>query len=212
MTPEELHSWFKAVASVGWIPVVTTVFVFFVNKHFFSSYLTEKGKNAATKEDIAKITHEVEGVRTQYASLVEELKARHQLRLAAIDRRLEVHQEAFTLWRELMSVMHSKDVDEVAKKCGDWWGKNCVYLEEGVRESFVLAYRSALDHAMLLEQARRTRNKQNVDLVTANWSRITDFPNLLFKAVQLPGLTELEANELRAGEDTLKLAIEAPKN
>jgi hypothetical protein len=39
------------------------------------SYATEKGKNLATKEDIAEITRHVEGVRAEYTDRVERLKA-----------------------------------------------------------------------------------------------------------------------------------------
>jgi hypothetical protein len=204
MTPEELQAWFKYFAHAGGIALVTAAAVIFAIKHFFSSYITEKGKNVATREDIADITNKIEGIRTQYAVLVEELKARHQLRLAAIDRRLEVHQEAFTLWRELMSAMHGDGVREAATNCDEWWGSNCIYLEKGVREGFVSAYRSALNHQMLLENSRQDRtNAQNSELVRENWSRITSFPDLLFEAVQLPKLTELEKKQLHASDDQM---------
>jgi hypothetical protein len=39
------------------------------------SYATEKGKNLATKADIAEITRQVEGVRAEYIDRVERLKA-----------------------------------------------------------------------------------------------------------------------------------------
>src|SRR5262249_2999875 len=59
------------------------------------------------KEDIAKITREVEQVKHEYARRLESLahqnrlvleqgSRRHQLRMAALDRRLEVHQQAYT--------------------------------------------------------------------------------------------------------------------
>ena len=39
---------------------------------------------------------------------------------------------------------------------------------------------------------------------TENWERITAFPNLLFKAVQLPALTELEAEKLGVNKSAPK--------
>ena len=42
---------------------------------YLSSYLTEKGKNLATKEDIATITNEVETVKTQHAKDLEGYKS-----------------------------------------------------------------------------------------------------------------------------------------
>lgn len=41
---------------------------------FFKSYFTEKGKNIATKEDIAEITTKVEGIKTDFIRETEHLK------------------------------------------------------------------------------------------------------------------------------------------
>ena len=90
-------------------------------RQFLPAYFTEKGKNLATKEDMAAITHEVERVKNQYAALLEGLKTRNSLRVAAIDKRLQVHQEAFTHWRELMSKTHTDDVGKEVLICQTWW-------------------------------------------------------------------------------------------
>ena len=41
------------------------VIIMLLGRHYIPAYLGEKGKNLATHEDIAEITHEVERVRTQ---------------------------------------------------------------------------------------------------------------------------------------------------
>ena len=174
------------------------IFVLFF-KYYFSSYFTEKGKNLATSEDITAITEKIEGVRTQYATLIEELKARHQLRLAAVDRRLQAHQETFTLWRELLSGVHTGKVNEVVLKCQDWWEKNCIYLEPNVREAFVSAYHAASMHKSLM------LSNAEAETLTENWSLITNFPNAVFKAVQLPALSELEVKALGVTDKSASL-------
>src|SRR4051812_21360843 len=79
---------------------------------YAASYLRRKGENVATKEDVSELTELVERVRTQYAERLENLahqnrlvleqgSREHQLRLAALDRRLDAHQQAFALWRKL---------------------------------------------------------------------------------------------------------------
>ena len=40
-------------------------------KYYIPSYLAEKGKNLATKEDVEAITRKVESVRHEYSTLVE---------------------------------------------------------------------------------------------------------------------------------------------
>lgn len=65
--------------------LLSIIFVGFVGrlwiKNYFPSYFNEKGKNLATKEDIADITAEVERVRSFYASDLEKLKNSMQLDL-----------------------------------------------------------------------------------------------------------------------------------
>ena len=192
MTPEEISSLLKVLGGFGVGAVVVGGVAFLWIKYFFSAYLGEKGKNLATREDIEVITQKIEGVRMQYTSIAEELKARHQLRLAALDKRLEVHQEAFTLWRKLLSVTHSDEVGKVVVECQTWWEQNCIYLEAPVRESFVRAYSAAHIHNDLTRGRVETKNIQ------ANWKEITDFAGHLFAAVQLPALSDLEAKSIGA--------------
>ena len=124
--------------------------VFLLLKSFLPSYLAQKAQNLATKEDIARITNEIERVKSQYAFLLEELKARHQLRLAAVDRRLQAHQEAYALWRKL--IFTSQDsIHTVVIECQDWWNNNCLYLSHEAREAFRDAFFAAHTHDDLLK-------------------------------------------------------------
>ena len=190
MTPEELAALKAMLTGFGAGALIAGGLVYLVVKHFLSSYLSEKGKNLATREDIEEITRKVEGVRTQYLSLVEELKARHQLRMAAVDRRLEAHQEAFALWRKVMAAMHTEEVVDVVNECQSWWERNCIYLEPAIREAFVIAIGAANSHSALV------KGRAEADLIQSNWKSLTEFPNLLFHAVQLPALSELEAKAI----------------
>ena len=155
-------------------------------RNFFPSYLGEKGKNLATKEDIAEITRKMEGVRHEYNALVEELKARHQLRMAALDRRLQAHQEAFTHWRKL----RSNDPDDAILACQAWWEKNCLYLEPNVRQAFVVAYTN--EHL----RSEFVRIGADSTLITNASDKVMAFPNILFEAIQLPPLSETESKAL----------------
>ncbi len=77
-------------------------------RSFLPGYAREKGKNLATKQDIADITNEIERVKSLYATqltqlehqnerLLEELRSRQQLRMAAVEKRLETHQQVLSL-------------------------------------------------------------------------------------------------------------------
>ena len=188
MTLEEWNYLLSHAGAFGIGVLVCGLIVFLFIKSFIPSYLSQKAANLATKEDIAAVTKEVEEVKSQYAVLLEELKARHQLRLAALDKRLQVHQEAFTLWREFKTV-YTPAIGKAVEKCQYWWEQNCVYLEPDVRRAFADAFSAPSSHSFYVESP-------DPQLVMNNWKIIEDFPNLLFSAVQLPTLTSTEAKAL----------------
>lgn len=190
MTQEEIGIITDFIIRYGFEGFIAGVVAFFLIKFSLLGYLTEKGKNLATKEDVGEITRIVEGIKTDNSVLLEELKSKHQLKLAAIDRRLEVHQEAFTLWRELMSKVHTVEIHDTVIKCQTWWVKNCLYLEPEAREAFSKAYHSAAAHNGFLQ------SRDNVELVKQNWSIIIGAGQVILEVVQLPRLTEAELKEL----------------
>jgi len=71
---------------------------------------------------------------------------KHQLRTAALEKRLQVHQEAFALWRSIRQLIES-DVGKpsLIEECEKWWENNNLYLTAQAREAFVKAYHAAND-------------------------------------------------------------------
>jgi hypothetical protein len=59
---------------LGLLNLVAIGILGLVVRHYLSSYFIEKGKNLATKEDIADITARMEEVRTQYATQLERVR------------------------------------------------------------------------------------------------------------------------------------------
>ena len=71
---------------------------------------------------------------------------RDTLRLAAVERRLAAHQEAYGLWCELLRELHNPSrVHDVAVRCQTWWQANCLYLDPTSRREF---WDRSLDAAM----------------------------------------------------------------
>lgn len=167
-------------------------------RSFFPSYLNQKGKNLATKEDIAAITKQVEDVKDLYATRLKELehqnalvlehiRVQQQLRLAAVERRLAAHQEAFTLWRRLIAAAHSEGVHSIVLQCQEWWEKNCLYLGAEARDSFNRAYFAASSHREL------TRARVDAEDVKANWALLMKVGDDIVAGVQLPSLGKRES-------------------
>ena len=72
------------------------------------AYASKKGENLATKEDIAAITHEIEGVRSQYSADLERLRsdlARGlNIHKARYETELHYYQE---IWKTLVPLYHT---------------------------------------------------------------------------------------------------------
>lgn len=190
MTPKELSELWYLLPELGLAVFCSFITVYVLFRYFLSPYLAKKGENLATKEDIAEITRKVEEVKLQYSLLTENLKAKHQLRLGALEKRLEVHQLAFVLWRNLYGSIHSENVGASVIKCQEFWEQNCVYLEPNVREAFVAAFSCASNHSGLLQ------SRADSQAINENWQQIISFPNILLKSVELPSLSEIENESL----------------
>jgi hypothetical protein len=165
-------------------------------KRFFSSYVDAKGRNLATKEDIGAITREVERVRHDYNGLLEQVKARNQLRMAAVDKRLQVHQEAFTNWRKLF-MADADDLDAIAQEYRDWYNLNCIYLEPPVREAYLKVVSQEY-----MRRVNRVGGPSSAEVLSEHLGNMFAFPNLLFKAIELPPLSEVEKTALQSDDKT----------
>lgn len=142
------------------------------------AYVSKKGENQASKEDIASITELVKAVEHKFNELLEHTRTQNSLRLAALDKRLQAHQDAFAKWRSLIPVDDSTLAARLAD-CEMWWERNCLYLEPEVRTAFVNAYRG-LSNARLFSQhgfhSDVAEQKRHFD----------EFPDILLRASRLP--------------------------
>lgn len=157
---------------------------------FLGAYLADKAKNVATRQDIAHITAKVEEVRAAFAAQLEEGAQRNRLRLAALEKRLEAHQKAYSLWRKLFHAMYSDQLPTVVVECQDWWENNCLYLTDDVRDAFVGAYFAAHNHQGLLQSGAETAE------VRANFAQVESCGKVIVKSAGLPGFGKHEGQEI----------------
>ena len=114
----------------------------------------------------------------------------HGLRTGALDTTLQVHQEAYTLWRKLFAMVHDPDqIHVVLRECETWWEANCLYLHPTARGALREAMSAAQVHRMILETARANRDPEPVK---EKFGRITQVGPLLAAAVELPTIGKNE--------------------
>lgn len=79
--------------------------------------------------------------------------------LAAIEKRLEVHQTAYILWFKLINVLPD-DVRKasVVKEANEFWLENCIYLDEGSRSMFKECISLVYTYDIIYNNWRRTND------------------------------------------------------
>jgi hypothetical protein len=91
----EIEKLISLLAEFGLGALIGGGIVFLFIKSFIPKYLSEKAKNLATKEDIAAITEQVESVKSDYATILEEVRSNYQLKFAAVEREKNTKKEVY---------------------------------------------------------------------------------------------------------------------
>ena len=111
-----------------------------------------------------------------------------QLAVASLEKRLEAHQTAYSIWRKLISSVHDEEkLNEILMTAQDWWEKDCLYLDPESRGAFRASIFSADIHKDLL---RAPRSKESLKNIKENWATIMKPGETLVEGVYLPSLTE----------------------
>jgi len=167
MTPDEIQAMARGIAEASggsrqWIGYLLAA-VLGGAVSYFGSYFAEKGKGRATKEDVELLTKKVEEVKVEYQKQVEDLKARHQLRMIAAERRLEAHQQAFQHLRKLQNSLGGamfNNLPHLAYECQAWFDANGLFLSVDARAAFSDAFISAnLLHSETGDSEDSTRSR-----------------------------------------------------
>ncbi|MEO6067678.1 MAG: hypothetical protein ABIQ41_06825 [Gemmatimonadales bacterium] len=141
------------------------------------------------------------------ATALQKDEQHHSMRMAAIDKRLAVHQEAFALWWRLRFSVHNAEAcRSLVEECEEWLGNNLLYLEPEARVSFRASYMAALNYKNLVLQFHGRPDVTGI--VAKSMDQIVATGEVLIRCVGLPALNPGE--ELVAKPAGDPSAAEAP--
>lgn len=180
---------------------------------FFRSYLSEKGKHLATKEDIAQITRIAEEVKHQFVEeaaqreqdrklIIEAFKAREGLRTLAGEVRLKTLQDAFVKWRELWDALRSAQLQDVMAQTKEWWNQNCIYLDDPARQALNKLV-SAIE-GWSLTAIGSGKTNQNAELPEKLMKQFWATADAIFEAAQLPALAQKELSDMSEKANSIR--------
>ncbi len=113
-----------------------------------------------------------------------------KFRLAALEKRLAIHQEAYAIWLELLNAL-SEPLNRlnVVVNAEKWWWKNCLYLDQKSRGAFRESY-------VLVDNYENYVNDSKEKEV---WEKVTKTGEIIVRGV---GLSPME-EEKRVKKDKL---------
>ena len=120
---------------------------------------------------------------------ISEKERKDKFRLAALDKRLEVHQEAYILWSKLTTVMSAPGPvkNKIIGDCHKFWLNNCLYLDSKARDAF---------HSSFILAGFYEPGPQN----RGDFNKIMEAGKYIVEGVELPSLGERESERI-GGED-----------
>jgi hypothetical protein len=166
------------------------ILIGYILKPFLESISKTLGEGVGGLVVARKLEHERargrQPVDVENENIKADLTQTGNLRLAAMDKRLQAHQDAYFLWTKLYGAMHTNELMGIVLECQAWWNQNCLFLEETVREDFSVAVFSASTHDNLIRMSQGDFSaKSGVD---ENWARILKPSTTIQRAMALPAI------------------------
>ncbi len=134
------------------------------------------------------------GISTKLQERLASLERSHALRMAALEKRLSVHQRAYSLWNKVMGQIHKDGLPNAINECQDFWNENCLYLAPESRMKFKEFYITA---HLYPELYRGTPEAKRV------WNELSDTGRVLAEGVALPSIGELEVKLVGNGDSVV---------
>lgn len=140
-----------------------------------------------------------------------ELERKEKMKMVAIEKRLDAHQQALKLWYDLKTVIHSPDGDQnksdVLEAARNFWYSNSLYLEKQTRQKFQDAFWIVSNYKMWLEMRReyvdQKEKEKHTKFYMEQWNDFHKLFEIIQKEVELEPIKP-EENKTPEGEEIKK--------
>jgi len=136
------------------------------------------------------------------------LERKDKMKLIAIEKRLEAHQQALVHWYSLRDVIHNYDDDDrkkVVNSAFDFWYSKCLYLEKQTRDKFYEAAsivdRYPMNLRLFREAIDETERKSMSNLLNEQWNKFHDLHPIIFSEVELEPINSPDKGKKAPGTE-----------
>jgi hypothetical protein len=112
-------------------------------------------------------------------------------RLAALDKRLETHQEAYALARKMIQTLHSNSEEkhEIIRKVEEFWNRQCLFLTNETRLSFRNAFSDYSIYHIYMDRLKAEKNEESKKDLFAAFDRISGLLSKIEKGVDIEAMS-----------------------
>jgi len=110
--------------------------------------------------------------------------------MAALDRRLQAYQEAYTNWVLLITNLRNEKFENVSQECREWWNRNCIYLGPEARNAFIKTVN--LSYHLLEIEKTYPKNVELNERIKETTLFLLNVGNIIAKEAELPPIGKEE--------------------
>lgn len=177
---------------MAWDSIITTVSF---TTGLLILYLHTFVKSTVQESVKHEFENQRERMREEFEREQEARERRDKFRLAALEKRLEVHQRAFALARRMIFTLHdSAEKNSVATECKTFWDGQSLYLSNDVRREFHKSYLfynfydQEIESIRSLKEADPESAKKAHQELIAHTEELRQLPALIENAVDLEAM------------------------
>jgi hypothetical protein len=155
------------------------------------AYFRKRAEDHAALQALEKITRTVEDVKS-------ELQARHTLRFAALDKRLQAHQDAFMHVVSLAAVFFAdrEYIVKAMQQCRIWYSENALFLDAEAKRALDSAFNATRNQIW-----RRAKDSYQLPDEQEQYQTVLSALDAITESVGLPPLKGDLKNILSIGDD-----------
>jgi hypothetical protein len=150
---------------------------------YLGGYLSVKGKNLATVEDLPSIEKITQAIRHEF-DLKRDLAAHERTKEGLVaEERLAAYQEAFRLWRTLAFQLFSEEIVKTVGELEQFYDTKGLYLSQRARDALLDAKNHSVHYKDYVASKDISREK-----VQETYKRIWELGTILEEETGLPAL------------------------
>ena len=129
-------------------------------------------------------------MREEFERDIHTIDRKDKYQLVALEKRLEVHQQALALSIEMVCKLASPYNDKInlEKELFEFWKRNCLYLANDVRKELKVCLDKFSDYARLSRNAHRDPSAKTYAILHEIENRLRNLPSIIAQGVDLEAM------------------------